>query len=343
LLGHLTYFGAFFAQGELLCTQGLAYLLKDERASARLVEWLGEIAPDWRPPPLIWHAEAVQHDGARPDLEGRAEGRARVKIEAKLGAPLTTEQVRSYAEGLSAEDGLLVVLVPGARAAEIIKIARSALKSGEPSHGTASSWRSAAGLRVAVVAWKDLFGALRQAAIWPSGGELDQLEGLYVGLTSQHIEPLADLPDLEAWEPRANDLFGLVDRVTRKLQAELRPEWTKALPFGTDSVAGEPEAATHRGYRRRYVCARICYSVGVRHSFQGRSSPLWLRVHGTTAGFEQIRYRLRASTLAPRLVESEGHTWIELELPLGVSGDVMVEALARPCRNAWALIAPPAP
>ncbi|GAB4195563.1 MAG: hypothetical protein OHK0013_01890 [Sandaracinaceae bacterium] len=287
----------------------------------------------------------MQPDGARPDLEGRdTDGRARVKVEAKLGAPLTAEQVRSYAEGLSIEDGLLVLLVPRARMAEVGAIARGALAGGEGARESSSSWRSASGLRVAVVAWQDVFGALRRASIWPSGGELDQLEGLYVGLTSTKVEPLADLSDLEAWEPRADELVGLVDRVTRKLQKELTPGLTKALPFGTDPVPDEPDRAHHRGYRRRYVCASVCYSVGVRHPFRGHRSPLWLRVHGaTTPAFDQISARLRGSPLAPRLVDSEGHAWLELEVPLGVSGEEMIDALARQCRAAWAVIAPPRP
>lgn len=234
-----------------------------------------------------------------------------------------------------------MLLVPRARKNEVADVARAALPAAVGGSKT-SAWRSESGLMVVVVAWQEVFDALREAGSWPRGGDLDQLEGMYLGLTTQHVEPLAGLSDLEAWQPRAEELRGLVDKVTRKLQAELRPE-PKALPFGTDPVSGESETTGHRGYVRRYVCAGRCFSVGLRHPFRDRRSPLWLRVHAATPDFEHIRSRLRASALAPKLVESDGHVWLELDLPTDMPGDAVVEALAARCRAAWALIAPPAP
>ena len=47
--------------------------------------------------PLTWHAEVVQADQGRPDLEAQlADGVPVVKIEAKLGAELTANQLLSY-------------------------------------------------------------------------------------------------------------------------------------------------------------------------------------------------------------------------------------------------------
>ena len=87
LLGHLAWFASFWQQGELLCTQGLAYLLEDdegERAFAALVTSATRRTVN---PGLTWQAECRQGDQRRPDLEGRnAEGQPVIKIEAKLGA-----------------------------------------------------------------------------------------------------------------------------------------------------------------------------------------------------------------------------------------------------------------
>ncbi len=94
LLGHLAHFGSFSSQSELLCTQGLGYLLRtyeDARSAlAREVETRVGAKIGER---LDWQAEANQNDRGRPDLEARtAEGVPVVKVEAKLGAKLEASQ-----------------------------------------------------------------------------------------------------------------------------------------------------------------------------------------------------------------------------------------------------------
>ena len=68
LLGHLTQFSSFSKQGELLCTQGLAYLL--QRPDARLVfaDWLSSKVGLPVGADLMWEPEVRQADGGRPDL-----------------------------------------------------------------------------------------------------------------------------------------------------------------------------------------------------------------------------------------------------------------------------------
>ena len=88
LLGHLAQFGSFWQQGELLCTQGLAYLLRDAEGERVFTGLISLATGHSLSPGLSWQAERRQEDRGRPDLEGRnAEGQAVVKIEAKLGAP----------------------------------------------------------------------------------------------------------------------------------------------------------------------------------------------------------------------------------------------------------------
>ena len=88
LLGHLAQFGTFSQQGELLCTQGLAYLLRDTEGERVFMTLISLATGHSFSPGLSRQAESRQEDGARPDLEGRnAESRPVIKVEAKLGAP----------------------------------------------------------------------------------------------------------------------------------------------------------------------------------------------------------------------------------------------------------------
>lgn len=87
LLGHLAWFASFWQQGELLCTQGLAYLLEDPEGERALTDFVTSAAGQTVSLGLTWQAECRQGDQRRPDLEGRnAEGQPVIKIEAKLGA-----------------------------------------------------------------------------------------------------------------------------------------------------------------------------------------------------------------------------------------------------------------
>src|SRR5688572_381730 len=103
LLGHLAQFASFSQQGELLCTQGLAYLLRDIEAERVFTGWISLATGHSLSPGLIWHAESHQDDEGRPDLEGRNGARKPVvKIEAKLGAPFGQGQLDSYVSALCA-------------------------------------------------------------------------------------------------------------------------------------------------------------------------------------------------------------------------------------------------
>ena len=102
LLGHLTQFGSFSTQGELLCTQGLKYLLGYGEAQSAFVDSLAEWAGVKIIHDLTWRAEAHHDaDSGRSDLEARAsDGTPRIEIEAKLGASLGKGQLQCYAKRL---------------------------------------------------------------------------------------------------------------------------------------------------------------------------------------------------------------------------------------------------
>lgn len=134
LLAHLARFASLSMQAELLCTQGLAYVLQTHKeareALADAIERRTSISINNA---LIWLAEPVLGNGSRPDLEacaGAEEGPPVVMIEAKLGAAINPEQLRSYEKDLrlrNSGETALLVLVPKRRIAEAADVAADAL------------------------------------------------------------------------------------------------------------------------------------------------------------------------------------------------------------------------
>ena len=124
----------------------------------------------------------------------------------------------------------------------------------------------------------------------------------------------------------------MVDQVTRHLTAH-----HNVIPMDVEPLEQAPEGLEPKGYRLRYVCqppeeAQSCFSIGVRdpfkrEPFEEKISPIWLRFNKTTGHFCDIRDRLEVSHLEPRLVRSGGHIWMPLDVPMGVDGSQMVNAL----------------
>jgi hypothetical protein len=69
LLGYLARFGSFSVQSEVLCTQGLAYLLREhEEARSALAKEVEARTGVRIGDSLTWKAEAPQEDKGRVDL-----------------------------------------------------------------------------------------------------------------------------------------------------------------------------------------------------------------------------------------------------------------------------------
>jgi hypothetical protein len=335
LLGHLAQFASFLSQGEVLCTQGLTYLLQ-EHPDARSA-FAGELSVRAGVSinhDLTWHAEQRQSDGARPDLEAvLADNTPIVKIEAKLDAAFDPRQLRSYVSDLQKRlqsrrlDGILVVLVPTARTDQAVIVVKGEFALNGP-----GPWRvqedGQPGVAIAVVSWDDMLAVLGRVESPRFHSELEQFEGMYRELRSTYIAPLAGLPDLIDWRNHEDDFVKLVDRVTRRLTTE-----HAVYPMGTDPPEQHSEGLEPRGYTRRYVCQPLggaketCLSIGVRDPFEGSSTPIWLRFNKTTGSFRDIRDRLESSQLAAKLRTSSGHIWIPLDIPFGVGSELMVDAL----------------
>jgi hypothetical protein len=224
--------------------------------------------------------------------------------------------------------GALLVLVPKLRTAEATRVTAGAFVLS----GT-GPWRVTDGhpTGIAVISWDELFAALQTGKGERFRYELEQLQAMYRVLSGDYIAPLASIEDLRHWTERETDFVNLVDQATRKLT---KPH--KVLPLQSEPLDPRelPEGASQepeqRVYRMRYVGPVASnpasyYSIGVRDSFAEYVTPFWMRFHKATGDFRSISHRIETSSL--QWLESGGHIWIPLEVPLDVSGEQMVQAL----------------
>ena len=327
LLGYLARFCSFTTQSEVLCTQGLTYLLQThEDARSALAKEVKDRTGIEIDDSITWLAEAPLEDGSRPDLEARTADKVPfVIIEAKLGAELGAGQLESYLADLrERNDGraAMLVLVPKTRTTEIARATASALglKGSGP-------WRATDGHRIgiAVISWDELFEALHSGRDDLFHYELDQLQAMYRVLSGDFIAPLADKEDLLEWRDRETDFINLVDKTTRRLTTQ-----HPVYPMGSELLDGVSHDSEPSRYHRRYVCPSTgneesCFSIGVRDSFAEWVTPIWMRFRRDTGNFGLIRQRIEASSF--RWLESSGHIWLPLKLPLEVSGEQMIQTL----------------
>ena len=335
LLGHLAQFGSLLKQGELLCTQGLAYLLRDTEGERVFTGWISSATDQSLSSRLSWQAERRQEDRGRPDLEGRnAEGQPVVKLEAKLEAPFGHRQLESYVSALCAggRGGTLLVVVPQLRREEITGHVSELFKL-----AGAGPWRiirEDVAIPCAVVTWEDLLEALSAVDSVQFGDDLSQFRAMYLVFNGDDMEPITSVGEVLAWRDKEARWELLVERTTRELTAP----GDSVLPFGVDGGAQQ--------YRRRYVCRLVsqvwsCYSVGTRDPFQNHETPLWLRFHKGTGHFHEIAGRLEGSALGAAAVRSQGHLWFQLEVPLNSDRAAMIGALVAQVQRIVAVAYPP--
>lgn len=335
LLGHLAQFASLSQQGELLCTQGLAYLLRDTGGERAFRAFITSATGQPVSAGLSWHAESRQEDRGRPDLEGRNEdGQPVVKIEAKLWAPFGQGQLDSYVSALcvGGQGGTFLILVPRSRLQDITDhvSAHFAVPGAAP-------WRlprEAAEIACAVFAWEDLMDALSEVDSERFQNDLGQFRAMYRVFNDDEVEPPTSDEEILAWHEREAWWDILVDRVTRALNSREG----RILPFGVDGGA--------QRYRRRYICRRIsgessCYSVGTRDPFQGHRTPVWLRFHRGTGHYAEIVMRLGRSELAAKAIHSQGHTWFPLDVPQESDRRAIIGALVTQVQGILAIAYPP--
>jgi hypothetical protein len=121
VLGRLAGFGWFARHGEVAATQALAMLLEEPGLRDSLLRHFGQITGTDLSAVGSFHPELVGDELGRPDLEGQdSHGRPLAVVEAKFGARLTSDQVRTYLRNQTAglDDGIrgvLILLVPSYR------------------------------------------------------------------------------------------------------------------------------------------------------------------------------------------------------------------------------------
>lgn len=330
LLGYLARFGSFSTQSEVLCTQGLAYLLREHKDARSALA--GEVRTRTGieiGDSVTWLAEALQEDGARPDLEARTtDAVPMVKIEAKLGAELGKTQLQSYEADLrkrNDKEAAMLVLVPERRTAEAISVTALAFGLSGSDPWRVNEDRPCGSVVISVISWDELFAALKSGKAERYHYELEQLQAMYHELSSDFVAPLANEEDLHQWRSSKTDFAKLVDQVTRHLT-----EHHRIYPMRLETLEKISPVHEPGQYHMRYVCSSAdspapCYSIGVRDSFKEWITPIWMRFHRDTYNFRHIRRRIESSDL--RSLPSGGHIWIPLDVPRDVSGEKMIEAL----------------
>lgn len=324
LLGHLAQFASFSQQGELLCTQGMTFILRDPSANRAFTGYVSRITGTMLPDTLEWKPELVQTDGGRPDIEGRDQrGNALVKIEGKLGAEFGKGQLESYVRALQAtgREGVLLVLVPGRRVME------SAEHSQKTFGFTGSGPWALNGdtpVHVAVISWEQVIEEIASAADQSIGEELAQFEAMYRVFNGDDIEPITSDEEILAWREKETWWIALADLTTRTLETGPR-----VMPW--------KKGSGYSGYR--YICKEMapkrfsCYSLGVRDPFAGFTSPIWMCFHKKTHLFEEIRDRLAPLVESGKALTSGGHIWIPLNVPLNAGKEEMLANLVGQVTN----------
>ncbi len=95
------------------------------------------------------------------------------------------------------------------------------------------------------------------------------------------------------------------------------------MPFGTE----------YTGYRRRYVLtatgSSTYYSIGLRPPPKGGvETPIWLRFHSETPGFDEVRKAMSRPEQALDVIEEGGHLFYGLIPPIDVEGSPLIADLA---------------
>jgi len=283
LLGHLASTRAeVFTQAEVLCTLSLAWILRrSDEASRAFGQLLGVDSG------LAWLAEDLFAGvPGRPDLVGRVapESPPMVIVEAKLGAPLDEGQLRDYERnGCS-----LVVLVPQARVAGTL--------------GSIKRW----GLRVRVVSWDNVLGAIGAAAVAQPAYAADvaQLVDLYRQVERTWVPPFSVL-ELADPGARVADRVKLADQVSAFLHQSIvraRAIPSNMLPMQRSRyryVSMQPGMAT-----ATHVAIGVFDEV--------HDLPLAVRWQKATVGFGEAVARLEAGGVAPR--RHDGEVYVPLVL-----------------------------
>ncbi|MBM4345562.1 MAG: hypothetical protein FJ100_19495 [Deltaproteobacteria bacterium] len=328
---------AMASQGELLCSQGLAYLANHPAANDAFTRLLERAGGADLPRDLVWRAEERQGDKGRPDLEAISGQTKWIKIEAKLGAGISYGQIASFAGDLpDAEGKLVVLLVPSKRRTEVAGL----VAQWEAEVLAPCRWRLMAEDRpLVLLTWEEVFEHLREAGCWPAGGDLDQLVGLYQSLNNLYVAPFAPEDDADA--ARDSDRIRIIDKVTRKLAQD---EGQAVMPLASEALADSAGGEVERNFVRRYAVKthsgrKVSLAIGVRTPFEGYPTRVWARFRYDEPHFQEIWAKLTGPG-GPfedenRHRMSERHLWLPLDLPHHLAAEDVQLGLAKQIEEIW--------
>lgn len=273
-----------------------------------------------------WRAETVQVDGGRTDLDAIDDRfRPVVIVEMKFGAALAVGQMVSYlrsqAQIMPGEEAALVALVPEPRVPEAERILAQACA--EVPEATSSAF---------AISWESWLSTWERVPDLPPEirGDLVQFRGLCIAMSGLVIPPFESAPGAD-WVERKADLVRLVDLVTRGM-----------VPTGSRvSSQGGDQYDWYEG--RRYfgpvMPTGSAASLGLVGGWAEEGfAALWLRFHKATPGFAEVAARVRASTLDADARHFDGHVWLPVDLPIGLSDDLLVRTVEANVRHTLELL-----
>lgn len=324
---------------ELTMTLALAHLLGDRTCAARFARLVGQRVGTTMPVLTRWVTEQVQPDRGRPDVEAVLDGAAGdvslVKIEAKLGAELSPEQLGSFArDQLVGRDGqpladdghtrFVVLVVPKTRRPDACGLFKKmgAAKIGADGPGFRLTTEAGGPVQLAaVVTWEELITTFQGGG--DEAGDAAAFQDLYDGLHAVAIAPFSvdDLTE-PGWKDARADIASVLKTATERMFTGQVNPWRAELPdfHGRRYVSRMPGTGE-----------RTHFAVGIRPPRPQAPTPAWLRYHYETPGFDAVAERLRqpgSPYCAMLTADDRGSLWIPLYLPDDASFEAAVGAVA---------------
>jgi hypothetical protein len=285
-----------------------------------------------------WVTEQVQPDRGRPDVEAVLDGAAGdvslVKIEAKLGAGLSSEQLASFARDQLvdragqplADNGqarFVVLVVPKARRRDASALFNKmgAAKIGPDGRGFRLLPEGGGPVQLAaVVTWEELITIFLRGV---DEADTAAFRDLYDGLQAVAIAPFTvdDLTE-PGWQDAQADIAAVLKAATERMFTGQVNPWR-----------AEPPDFLGRRYVSRIAGPgeRTHFAVGIRPPRPNAPTPAWLRYHHETPDIDAVARRLghRGSPYsAVQTPDDRGSLWVPLYLPDNTSFEVAVLAVA---------------
>jgi hypothetical protein len=325
---------------ELTMTFSLGHVLSAPPCAAELSDLVTQQVSVRMPVLTNWVTEQRQTDGGRPDveaydahMEGGEGGVPLVKIEAKLGAAMSANQIDSFAADQllrleaalgpqhETRPGFIVLIVPKARMDEAADLLRG--MKADPLEGGGFRLRCEypGGQFAAVVSWEHLIRAFKSVAGKEEQADVIAFEDLYEGLHTVAMDPF-DVEDLtSAWETARNDIVEVLKKATTRIFQEFRVSPDRIGPWEYNDPAY---------LERRYVSRvrgsgpRTHFAVGIREPQPDHPTPVWLR-YENTVDMTAVHDRLLKSSLAESVISPAATTvWLPLYIPDNVTFDAAV-------------------